>query len=249
MTPKANASGGRERGDRRVAILAFHKVGEPPAGAWPTWNYVPLGRFAALLSLLRDEGWPVIDLATFISGLANAAELPPRSALLTFDDGYRSTLTEASPCLLGFGYPAVVFVPTGYIGGRNDFDRGVEPEERICDWDDLRELDRRGVSVQSHGVSHRWYSTLDPAELRDELVRSKEALEDGLSKRVEVLAYPYGDAGRDPGRMAALLRETGYRAGCLYGGGPNRRPVADACLLSRLAIGPDSDLRRLLEAS
>jgi hypothetical protein len=65
---------------RRVAILAFHKVGEPPAGAWPTWNYVPLVRFAALLALLRDEGWPVIDLATFMSGLANAAVLPPRSA-------------------------------------------------------------------------------------------------------------------------------------------------------------------------
>jgi peptidoglycan/xylan/chitin deacetylase (PgdA/CDA1 family) len=107
-------------------------------------------------------------------------------------------LTEASPCLLGFGYPAVVFVPTAYIGGRNDFDRDVEPEERICDWDDLRELDRRGVSVQSHGVSHRWYSTLDPAELRDELVRSKEALEDGLSKRVEVLAYPTGMPGAIP---------------------------------------------------
>jgi hypothetical protein len=63
-----------------------------------------------------------------------------------------------------FGFPAVAFVATGYIGGRSTFDGGVEPEEPMCDWDDLLELQRQGVSVQSHGVLHRGFSALGPAE-------------------------------------------------------------------------------------
>ena len=33
-----------------------------------------------------------------------------------------------------------------------------EREEVICDWDDLRELERHGVSIQLHCVSHRTFS-------------------------------------------------------------------------------------------
>ena len=134
-----------------LAILGYHKVGAPSAGAWETWYYVPEPTFVAQLSYLRDNGWSVIDVATFLRGLRAPAGLPPRAALITFDDGYRSVLEVALPCLLRFGYPAVHFVPTDFIGGRNRFDGGAEPEEPICDWDELRELERQGVSVQRTG--------------------------------------------------------------------------------------------------
>jgi peptidoglycan/xylan/chitin deacetylase (PgdA/CDA1 family) len=173
--------------------------------------------------------------------------LPRRAALLTFDDGYRSNLTVAVPWLRRFGYPAVMFVPTDFIGGSNSFDAGVEPEEAICTWDDLRELERAGVAVQSHGCSHRAFSGLSPAEREAELVRSRAALEDGLGRPVEVFCFPYGDDGQEQGETAAILRRAGYRAACLYGGGPNRVPLADAYRLTRLAMGPDTDLGAALE--
>jgi peptidoglycan/xylan/chitin deacetylase (PgdA/CDA1 family) len=232
-----------EPDDRIVAILGYHKVGAPSAGAWETWYYVPEPTFVAQLSCLRDDGWSVIDVATFLRGLEAPANLPPRAALITFDDGYRSVLKVALPCLLRFGYPAVHFVPTDFIGGRNKFDGGAEPEEPICDWDELRELERQAVAVQAHSASHRHFSTLGPAGLEEELTRSKQVLEDGLGRPVEVFAFPYGDDGIDPQATGRALRRAGYRAACLYGGGPNRLPVDNPYRLRRLAMGPDTDLR------
>jgi peptidoglycan/xylan/chitin deacetylase (PgdA/CDA1 family) len=232
--------------NRAVAILAFHKIGEPPDGEYPTWNYIPEETFVGYLRYLRENGWQVIDLATLLRGILEPDSLPDRSALLTFDDGYRSILTAALPLLLRFRYPAVLFVPTEFIGGRNTFDDEIEPEEAICNWDELRELERYGVSVQSHGATHRPFSELDSDEQQEEVVRSKAQLEVGLGKPVEVLAYPYGDVGIEPQEMRRALTKAGYRAAFLYGGGTNPLPMPDPYCLSRLAMGPDTDLQAAL---
>src|SRR6185437_280983 len=181
-----------------LAVLGYHKIGPPPPGGWETWSYVPEETFASHLRYLRETGWQVIDLAAFLHGLAAPQTLPRRAALLTFDDGYRSNLTVAVPWLQRFSFPAVLFVPTDFIGRRNTFDANVEPEEEICTWADLRELERAGVAVQSHGCSHRTLSDLGPREWEREIVRSRAVLEEGLGRPVEVFCYPYGDGGRDP---------------------------------------------------
>ena len=89
--------------DVRCAILAYHKIGEPPHGTWQTWNYVATDIFAAQLELLAEDGWQVIGLDALVAGLDDPSTLPPRSAVLTFDDGYRSMLTVAEPVLARFG--------------------------------------------------------------------------------------------------------------------------------------------------
>jgi peptidoglycan/xylan/chitin deacetylase (PgdA/CDA1 family) len=232
---------------RTLAILGFHKIGPAPGG-WETWFYIPQATFVGYLEYLKEDGWQVLDVAAFLRGLAEPDSLPERAALITFDDGYRSILDHGLPELRLFGYPAVMFVPTAFIGGHNDFDADNEPQEAICGWQELREVERCGVSVQSHGVSHRALSDLNPAEQEQELLRSKAALEDGLGKPVEVFSYPYGDCGPEPGAARRVLERTGYRAACLYGGGPYRVPVADPYRLARLAVGPDTDLPRCLAA-
>ena len=233
----------------RLAILGFHKIGEPSDGSYPSWNYIPVPRFAEYLRLLQEEGWTGVDLDAFLAALSGAGGLPPKSVLITFDDGYRSTLTDALPQLLEFGFPAVVFVPTAFVGGRNTFDAGIEPEEDICSWEELAELQRNGVAVQAHGVTHAALSSLGEDAVRDELTGSKIQLEERLGSPVQVFAYPYGDAGHP--LLQRLLPSLGYRAGCLYGGGPVSLadPALDAYRMPRVAVGPDSDLLSLLRAS
>ncbi len=227
---------------RRLAILGFHKVGREPWDAWGTWFYTPEDVFAAQLAYLRQAEWQVIDAATFLRGVREPETLPRRAALITFDDGYKSVREVALPVLVEFGYPAVVFMPSDFVGGTNDFDAGTAPEEPLCGWDDLEELERCGVSVQSHGASHRALSKLDPAEQKSELLRSKATLEDRLGKPVEAIAYPYGDAGTNGTTLEGLLARLGYRAGLLYGGRPVTVPVPRPYRLPRVAIGWDSDL-------
>src|SRR5262249_3491346 len=108
--------------------------------------------------------------------------------------------------------------------------------------------ERCGVSVQSHGVSHRSFSVLSAAEREQEILRSRAVLEDGLGKPAEVFSFAYGDCGPEPEAARSMLERAGYRAACLYGGGPQRVPVADTYRLDRVAVGPDTDLPRCLAA-
>ena len=188
----------------------------------------------------------MIDLETFLRGLEQPEILPDRAVLITFDDGCKSISGAALTCLRRFEFPAVVFVPTDYIGKTNAFDAGIEPEEAICDWDDLKKLEAASVSIQSHSASHRKFSTLDSAELEQELLGSKATLEASLPNSVTTIAFPFGDNGSDRVEKETLLKKAGYRAAFLYGGGP-----VDPCKLNRysvprIAMGPDTDLRAVL---
>jgi peptidoglycan/xylan/chitin deacetylase (PgdA/CDA1 family) len=239
----------RRRVLRTLVVLGYHKVGDPPPGSWETWYLVPEETFRRQLDDLRRHRWEVVDLARFLMGLDELDLLPERAALITFDDGYRSIRDAALRSLREFGYPGVLFVPSDYIGRTNDFEADTdEPREQLCDVDDLRELERNGISVQSHCASHRPFSSLGVREQVDELAGSKATLERALGNRVHTLSYPYGDPGRDPDAAARFLRRLDYRAAFLYGGG---RFAAEAASryryrLPRLAVGPDTDLAEVL---
>jgi len=59
--------------------------------------------------------------------------LPPRALLITFDDGYWNNLALAAPLLREYGFPATLFVSTGYIGSRELFWYDDLPR-RIMNW-------------------------------------------------------------------------------------------------------------------
>jgi peptidoglycan/xylan/chitin deacetylase (PgdA/CDA1 family) len=227
-----------------LAILGFHQIGLPEE--WNTWFYIPEATFADQLRYLRDEHWTVLDHNMLLQGLENPQRLPERSAFLTFDDGCLTFLDTALPWLRRFQYPAVHFVPTDYIGKYNSFDQGVAPRERIFGWNDLRTLERFGVSVQSHAASHRRFSELYAEQQREELSRSKRVLEDGLQRRISLFAFPQGDEGPDPDGTGRMLLDEGYRAAFLYGGGPIHPPVNTPYRLTRVAMGPGTDLEQAL---
>ena len=225
-----------------LAVLGYHKIGAPPAGCDPTWFYIPEETFEAQLKLLKEEGWRIIDLDTFLSGLDAPETLPERSVLITFDDGCRSLTDGALRILTGCGFPAIVFVPSDYVGRTNSFDAGIEPEEPICDWNDLLKLESAGISVQSHSVSHPRLSLLDCASQERELRTSKSTLEAGLGRPVTAFAYPFGDGGLDAETMSSLMLRTGYEAAFLYGGGVVHPNTVDRFHVPRIAMGPDTRL-------
>jgi len=230
-----------------VSILGYHRVGPPPPGSWETWFSVPEETFVEQLRLLTGDGWEVVDQASVVRGLEHPETLPPRAVLITFDDGYRSFSGAALACLERLGYPAVLFVPTDHVGRSNAWEAdGGEPDEALCDWDELARLQQVGVSVQSHGATHRGFSTLPLAERVAELERSKTALESRLGTAVDLFAYPYGDPG--PDSLAEAFRRAGYRAAFLYDGGPSAVPPPDRYRITRIAMGPDTDLGGQLAA-
>jgi len=233
--------------DATLAILGYHRIGAPYPGAWDTWYHVPEAVFLRHLAILEELGYEVIGCEPLERLLEGTLAPPARAAVITFDDGYRSVHDVALPALLRFGYHAILFVPTGFIGRSNAFDGGAEPEEPLCSWDQLHRLEQNGVSIQSHGVSHHRLSQLSPEEHENELVESKRALEKALGKAVRLFAYPYGDAGDDESLVARQLTAAGYRGACLYDGRLNRGPIGRPYHLHRLTMGPDTKLEVILD--
>jgi len=121
---------------------------------------------------------------------------------VTFDDGYKDNLNRAAPILQRYGIPFTVFATSAYL--QSGSDEYLTPAELR----DLAELP--GVSIGSHGTTHRPLSLCDDAALQSELNGSRCYLEDLLGRPVVMIAYPHGSTDV---RVAQAARRAGYTLG------------------------------------
>jgi peptidoglycan/xylan/chitin deacetylase (PgdA/CDA1 family) len=111
-------------------------------------------------------------------------------------------------------------------------------ESAVMTWDQVRELDRAGMDVQSHTRTHRVLQTLAPTQLREELRGSRDDLECELDAPVTSIAYPVGlrlEDDRTDVRRA--LVEAGYRIGFSNATGTHHlRAGGDPYNISRMGL-------------
>lgn len=141
--------------------------------------------------------------------------------LVTIDDGFKSTYSQALPVLRDHSIPAVVFVSSGYIGS-GDAENPDAPEPYMS-WDELERMAEVGFTVGSHAWSHRSIARMPRAEACREAVRSRELLERRLGRSVAAFAYPFGTRADYNASTAAILREAGYEYGFTSRHGSIRR--------------------------
>jgi len=150
--------------ERTLRVLMYHKVND----LQPNPTTVPTSVFAEQMTLLAELGYEPVSLEEVRAHYVEAAALPEGAVLITFDDGYRDNLENALPILQRHGYPAVIFVPIGFLDG----DRPLPHEEALralgvhnetVGWDELAALEAGGIRVESHGIGHRPVSELEPA--------------------------------------------------------------------------------------
>jgi peptidoglycan/xylan/chitin deacetylase (PgdA/CDA1 family) len=230
---------GRRRTEPFLRVLMYHKV-SPVAG---NTGAVPPALFGEQMALLVER-YRVVSLDDVQAHLDGVAALPPRAVLVTFDDGYRDNLVEALPLLERFGLPAVVFVPVDFVGGARPLPHDIPLLARgivnpVVDWNDIKELARRGVTIGSHGLSHQTLSSLDPAVARDEIVRSKAILEERTGRVVTAFAYVKGGAVHFDRSHATMVADAGYGVGFSTFTGANR-DGADHFRLHRYNVEPYS---------
>lgn len=92
-------------------ILTYHRVNDhrdPFFGAMPTRIFERQVQHLA-------RHYVVLPVEELVDRMA-AGTAPRNAAAISFDDGYRDTLTHAAPILAAYGLPATVFLATGFIG-------------------------------------------------------------------------------------------------------------------------------------
>jgi len=193
-------------------VLCYHAV----SPTWPASFALPAAAIADHLSLLRRRGYVGLTVTEAERRRADGA-LPRRAVVVTFDDGFASTLA-AKPALDACGFPATVFVVSSFPGSGERLrwpgvdhwlDGPYAHELTALGWDELERLADAGWEIGSHTVSHPRLPELDDATLERELRDSRREIEARIGA-CRSIAYPYGLADT---RVAAAAARAGYVTG------------------------------------
>ncbi len=96
-------------------IFNYHRVApHVPGVPKPTINVTPLQLRQHLAGLL-DRGYVIRSLSEMLRHHRLGLSVPPRTVVLTFDDGFASVYTQAWPILQEFRAPATIFLCTAYL--------------------------------------------------------------------------------------------------------------------------------------
>jgi len=194
-----------------------------------------IGRPTRPLDDAEDGVWVSVEQ---FEGLLDAAVGRP-DVSVTFDDGNLSDLEIGLPRLLERGLRARFYVCAGLLG-----------EPGRLDASGVRELQRAGMVIGSHGWAHRDWRSLEwsprgAAEVEDEMVRARRHLEQLTGSDVSEVAVPFGSYDR---HVLRALRRTGATRVYTSDGGWAR---AGTWLQARTSIradaGPDWPTRVMVD--
>jgi peptidoglycan/xylan/chitin deacetylase (PgdA/CDA1 family) len=192
---------------RRISILTYHSldIGGSVVSIEP-------GAFAGQMASLASRGFRGISLREAINHRTDRGSWPEDRVVITFDDGYANMYEEAMPALAKHGFTATVFIVSGHIGGYNDWTAPPAGlgKRAMLTWEQVSNLAAAGIEIGAHTRNHPDLRGLSPPESEDEIVASREEIENRLGQTVESFAFPYGHTSRDS--MEIVRRE--FRAAC-----------------------------------
>jgi len=151
--------------------------------------------------------------------------------VFSFDDAYSGLAEHAFPVLAEYGFRALVFVITDFVGRENTWDVQYGWRKFFhLSWDQLAHWQQRGIEVHSHGVSHARLTWLSDDQVADELGRSREVIASRLGASPSGISYPFGAADE---RVRNLAAAAGYSLGFA---GPTVAKPGDPLMMERKPV-------------
>lgn len=188
-----------------ATLLVYHTV-EPKTdkkeGVMQKHYHILPENFRAQMQYLKDNGYAVIPMKVYLDSINKGTEIPKKSVVLTFDDGWKNQYDYAYPILKEFGYTATFYIISNTVNGKS-----------YMTWDQVKELDRAGMNIQSHTATHENLTKVNEQKIRQELANSKQTLEEKLGHSINMLAYPYYGNNASVQKLVAEAGYTSARAG------------------------------------
>jgi len=183
-----------------VPVLCFHQLRDfrSDDSAYARTMITPPPVFTAQMQALRDGGYTPITAAAVIDHLQFGTALPQRPVLLTFDDGSATHHSVALPVLTGLGFPATFF-PMTVVLNKSDW----------LSEDELRDLDRAGMTIGAHTWDHQRVDRLVDDQWATQLNQPRARLAEILGHPVDLIAYPFGIWSQE---ALSHVSAAGYRA-------------------------------------
>jgi peptidoglycan/xylan/chitin deacetylase (PgdA/CDA1 family) len=166
-----------------VPVLCYHQLRAPGPGDGPQDRpYIVDPRtFARQMAALDRAGYRTVRAEAVVAHLAKGTPLPPRSVLLTFDDGTAPQYRVALPVLRRHGFTAAFFPMTVALGKPGWLTRRQ-----------VRDLDRRGMTIGAHTWDHHAVTEYGEDDWARQIDAPAQELARIIGHPVRMFAYPYG---------------------------------------------------------
>src|SRR5438067_2815490 len=205
----------------QTLIFCYHRLVDKVR--YPGTEITPAD-FEAQMKQLKDSGITVISMQDLLAWKRSEKNIPPRCAVITFDDGWKSQYEVAWPIMKLFGYPFTMFIYTEGVRG------GSLGGGEAITWEQLADMRDNGVDIEAHTATHqdlreghnimlaaaggkRTRTKLTGAEyeqwMQNEVVGSKQLLEQRLGIKVNCFAVPFGSYNE---HVKEIARNSGYEA-------------------------------------
>ncbi|SPB13604.1 polysaccharide deacetylase [Caballeronia novacaledonica] len=200
---------------RAVPVLMYHHVSTSPGMITVTPD-----NFAAQMDYLARAGYRTISAAQ-LAAFLNGEDVPAKSIVITFDDGYLDNWVHAHPVLKRHGFTALCFLVSSWPGEgsvRPNASNGTSSLPRLLDhhagekaiengsaddvilrWSEIEAMREAGTfEFHSHTHTHvRWDRvTASSGEkrksLQDDLSAARAALRARLGEVSDHLCWPQG---------------------------------------------------------
>ena len=184
-TPEPTPEPAPEKHTRLYVLMYHHFV--PDGTEYNPWT-LTASRFREDLQWLSDNGYTTVLPGELAAGM----ELPEKAVMITFDDGYASSYSLAFPLLKEFNAKAVISLITSTL-------------ERTLTWTQCREMAQSGLvefGSHTHAVHNTFLGGIQrlpdesqadyEARIFTDIMTSIELIEQNLSTKVQMFAYPYG---------------------------------------------------------
>ncbi|PYL31696.1 MAG: hypothetical protein DMF39_01955 [Verrucomicrobia bacterium] len=205
----------------QVIIFCYHRLVDKVR--YPGTEITPAA-FETQMKELKDRGITVIGMQDLLAWKRGEKNIPPRCAVITFDDGWKSQYEVAWAIMKKFEYPFTMFIYTEGVRG------GSLGGGEAITWEQLADMRDNGVDIEAHTATHqdlREGHTIMVANpggkrsrtkltgpqyeqwVRNEVVGCKELLEQRLGIKVNCFAVPFGNYNE---HVKELARNAGYEA-------------------------------------
>ena len=205
----------------QTIIFCYHRLVDKIR--YPGTEITPAD-FEAQMKLLKDSGITVISMQDLLAWRRGDKNIPPRCAVVSFDDGWKSQYEVAWPIMKKFGYPFTMFIYTEGVRG------GSLGGGEAITWEQLADMRDNGIDVEAHTATHqdlreghnimliaaggkRTRTKLTGPEyeqwVQKEVVGSKELLEQRLGIKVNCFAVPFGNYNE---HVKEIARNAGFEA-------------------------------------
>ncbi|MGT2907386.1 polysaccharide deacetylase family protein [Streptococcus dentiloxodontae] len=168
----------------KIPILMYHAVHDMDASESANANLIVSPEvFESHIKALSEAGYYFLTPEEAYRALTENALPAEKVVWLTFDDGDEDFYSQAYPILKKYKAKATNNIITEFVSSGSKANLTIEQ---------MLEMQKNGISFESHTVNHPDLSASSQTTQEDELSQSLSYLENNLNTEVNTIAYPSG---------------------------------------------------------